>query len=93
MTSRIVEHDRPDGFVDEQVRGPFARFRHVHRFEPIETGTRMIDEVTFDAPFGPLGDAVERLVLGRYLRHLIEIRGRHVADDLARLTSDDGGDG
>jgi ligand-binding SRPBCC domain-containing protein len=57
MTSRITEFDRPHRFVDEQVRGPFARFRHVHRFEPEGEGTMVIDEVEFDAPFGSLGQA------------------------------------
>jgi ligand-binding SRPBCC domain-containing protein len=33
MTSRITEWSRPERFVDEQVRGPFAAFRHEHLFE------------------------------------------------------------
>lgn len=78
MTSRIVEYDRPHRFVDEQVKGPFSRFRHEHGFEPATTGTRMIDRVSFDAPLGPLGDAVEKLILGRYLRRLIETRNRYL---------------
>jgi ligand-binding SRPBCC domain-containing protein len=78
MTSRITELDRPYMFVDEQVRGPFARFHHVHRFEPARDGTLRIDEVEFDAPFGPLGVLLERVVLGRYLERLIEQRNRHL---------------
>ncbi len=30
MTSRITDFDAPWRFVDEMVRGPFARFRHEH---------------------------------------------------------------
>ena len=33
MTSRVVELERPHRFVDQQVRGPFGSFRHVHEFE------------------------------------------------------------
>ncbi|MFZ4896543.1 SRPBCC family protein [Plantibacter sp. Mn2098] len=35
MTSRITAFDAPHTFTDEQVRGPFSAFRHVHTFEPI----------------------------------------------------------
>ncbi|MFF2390275.1 SRPBCC family protein [Agromyces sp. NPDC058104] len=79
MTSRITESDRPHRFVDEQVRGPFRWFRHVHRFEPGAAGeTVMIDEVAFAAPLGPLGRMVEP-VLGPYVRRLIERRNVHLA--------------
>ena len=78
MTSKITELQRPHRFVDEQVRGPFARFRHEHRFEPIDAGTVMIDWIEFAAPLGPVGRVVERLALVRYLRTLIERRGAFV---------------
>lgn len=76
MTSRITELERPHRFVDEQTRGPFRRFRHEHEFRPSGAGTTMVDRVSFDAPLGPLGRLVERLVLGAYLERLIEERGR-----------------
>lgn len=81
MTSRITEMDPPNYFVDEQVRGPFRQFRHVHEFSPDPAGTTMIDRIEFAAPFGPLGRLAERLVLARYLRKLIETRNRHLAED------------
>jgi ligand-binding SRPBCC domain-containing protein len=78
MTSRIVEMESPDYFVDEQVKGPFRRFRHVHEFHEDALGTTMIDRIEFAAPFGPLGRLVEKLVLARYLQQLIESRNRHL---------------
>ena len=77
MTSRITAMTEPEYFVDEQVRGPFRSFRHEHEFQPNETGTLMIDRVTFDAPLGPLGTMAE-LVIGPYLRRLIEKRNAHI---------------
>jgi len=45
LTSRITDFAPPEHFADEQVRGPFASFRHVHTFTPIGDGsTLMIDE-------------------------------------------------
>lgn len=34
MTVKITEYEAPHRFVDEQVTGPFARWRHEHRFAP-----------------------------------------------------------
>lgn len=93
MTSRIAELDRPHRFVDEQVRGPFRRFRHEHRFEASDVGTRMVDRITFDAPLGPVGRATETLVLGRYMRRLIEVRGQHLKCVAERTGGSGGGAG
>jgi len=87
MPSRVTELDRPRRFVDEQTRGPFRRFHHEHRFEATASGTRMVDHITFDAPFGPIGRVTEMLVLGRYLRHLIEVRGEHLKGVAERPTT------
>lgn len=38
----------------------------------------MIDRIEFEAPFGVLGRAVEKLVLAGYLRKLIEERNRYL---------------
>lgn len=78
MTSRITEMQAPHYFVDEQVRGPFLRFRHVHEFSEDRAGTVMVDRIDFAAPFGPLGLVAEKLFLGRHLRRLIDIRNLHL---------------
>ena len=79
MTSRIIAFDAPSRFVDEQGRGPFAGFRHEHLFTSQSNGsTMMIDQVAFDAPFGPIGRLSERVLLSRPLEHLIRDRVRPV---------------
>lgn len=82
MTSRITELEFPARFVDEQVRGPFKYFRHVHEFEATDGGCLMTDRLQFAAPFGPLGRLAERLVLRRYLERLIAVRGRFLAGSI-----------
>lgn len=84
MTTRITAMEPPDYFVDEQVQGPFQRFRHVHEFSEDAAGTLMVDRLEFAAPFGPIGRLVEKLVLARYLRKLIETRNQHLTGDLPR---------
>jgi ligand-binding SRPBCC domain-containing protein len=78
MTSKITELDRPNRFVDQQTKGPFHSFRHEHLFTTVEGRTLMTDRVEFVAPVGPVGRALELLVLERYLRRLIRIRGLHI---------------
>lgn len=79
MTSRITSMDRPATFVDEQVRGPFRRFRHEHAFQDEGDGCLMIDRIEFVAPLGILGRVVERLVLAPHLRRIIGARNDAIA--------------
>lgn len=79
MTSRIVEFDPPERFVDEMIRGPFRSFRHQHRFEALGAGTRMTDVITFRTPLAFLTE----WPIGRYLRRLMRIRNEAI-----RLTAE-----
>lgn len=74
MTSRITEVRAPTTFADEQEDGPFAWFRHRHTFRAEAGGTVMTDDWEHAAPFGLIGRLVDRVVLGRYMRHLLETR-------------------
>jgi ligand-binding SRPBCC domain-containing protein len=74
MTSRISEYDAPLRFVDEQVSGPFRRWWHEHRFEPVDGGTLMTDVAEFESPAGRPGRLVNALILTRYMMRLLEQR-------------------
>lgn len=79
LTSRITACDPPSYFVDEQVTGPFRRWRHAHHFEPDPNGaTVMRDVVDFAAPLGPLGATAELTLLNWYMPRLIRVRNDHV---------------
>ncbi len=80
MTARITAYTRPSHFVDEQVAGPFAVWRHTHHFEPRgNDATLMRDVIDFAAPYWLLGRLAELLVLDRYLTRLVTVRNRHLA--------------
>jgi ligand-binding SRPBCC domain-containing protein len=87
MTSTITEWRRPTRFVDEQTRGPFAWFRHEHRFTPVEGGTAVVDDVAFAAPCGPVGRLAEMLLLGRHLEGLIAERNRYLVAEAGRKSA------
>ena len=71
LRSRITKMDRPHSFVDEQVRGPFRSFVHVHEFVQEDAGTRMIDDWHHEAPLGFL---VDPIFLERYMKRLLCLR-------------------
>jgi len=89
LTSKIVEYDRPNTFVDEMVAGPFKSLRHEHHFNPVDDQTSMIDIVQIQASLGPLGWIAERLILDWYMYRLVERRGielKRIAEARANVT-------
>ncbi len=75
-------HD-PDGFVDEQVSGPFAAWRHEHRFVPAEEGATLIDDLTYTPPGGRLAWLVNTFITGQ-LRQTFNWRHERTRRDLER---------
>jgi ligand-binding SRPBCC domain-containing protein len=74
FTSKITAFDSPFHFQDTMQRGAFKSFVHDHYFIGEATGTTMRDILIFAAPFGIVGQVVENLILGRYLRGLLSAR-------------------
>lgn len=70
-------------FVDEQRSGPFHRWRHEHRFEPLEGGgTAVEDVVDWEPPLGALGRTFSQAYIERSLARLFAFRGRRLTHDL-----------
>lgn len=90
MSSRVTAFARPHRFVDEQTRGPFRTLHHEHLFEAIGAdSTRMIDRLRITAPAGMLGEAVNRMLLTPYLRHLLQQRALHIKTIAERTAQHD----
>ncbi len=69
--SRISVWEPPVRFVDEQTRGPYRRWRHEHRFEPVAGGTLCHDTVEY-AVLG--GAVVHQLFVRPDLLKIFEFR-------------------
>jgi ligand-binding SRPBCC domain-containing protein len=76
----IREYDPPYRFVDVQVRGPWARWEHRHRFLDEDGGTWMEDRVTYRMPLGPFGRALHAALVHRQLRTAWTFRQTRVAE-------------
>ena len=62
--TRIEAVEPPRRFSDLQLKGPYAQWRHEHRFDPAAGGTLARDIVRYRLPLGPLG----ALLAGRWVR-------------------------
>ena len=84
--TRIEAWDPPRGFVDRQLRGPYALWHHTHTFEPIGDGsqTRMVDLVRYGQRLGPLGTIAEHLLVRRDLDRIFDYRRDAIPALLAR---------
>jgi ligand-binding SRPBCC domain-containing protein len=71
--TRIIEWQPNDQFVDEQIRGPYSYWRHLHSFAEYETGTRMTDRVEYRLPLRPAG-AVALPLVRRQLDRIFRYR-------------------
>lgn len=69
--TRIVEWQPPHRFVDEQIRGPYRLWRHLHTFEERDGGTLMRDRVEY-AVVG--GRVVNALFIRPDLRRIFKYR-------------------
>lgn len=79
--AKIVRHEPPcdgkAGFVDEQESGPFKAWRHEHRFIEVDSRTtKLVDEVMYRAPLGPLGWVADKLFLRRKVEAMFAYRHR-----------------
>jgi ligand-binding SRPBCC domain-containing protein len=83
----VAEHrDNIPGrqFRDVQIRGPFRRWEHVHRF--LADGPQacfLLDEITYELPLGRLGQIVAGKFVRRKLGRLFEWRHRVTAEAFA----------
>lgn len=71
ITWEAVHRDFVDGeqFVDEQVRGPFRRWIHTHRFERVDANrSTLVDRVDFEPPFPAMTTGIARRAMERMFR-------------------------
>lgn len=78
--TRISSWEPPQRFSDDQERGPYALWHHVHEFEAEGDRTRMRDRVDYRLPLGPLGTLAHALWVRRTLERIFDYRRRVVEE-------------
>lgn len=78
--TKIVLWRPPDRFVDEQLRGPYRSWKHLHTFSECSAGTHMADRVEYRLPLEPAGALALPLV-----RRQLDRIFRYRASAIARL--------
>ncbi len=73
-----------EGFCDVQLRGPFKYWRHCHTITATTTGTKLVDAVEYEPPFGPLGSLANTLFIHRQLEATFAYRHRRTLELLAQ---------
>jgi ligand-binding SRPBCC domain-containing protein len=71
LTSKITAFEKPNYFVDEQLKGAFKSIRHEQIFESFQGKVMMKDIFEFQSPFGVFGQLFNKLILTRYLQKLL----------------------
>lgn len=70
-TSKITEMELHNYFVDEMKKGNFKSFKHEHYFIEKNGKTVMIDNLTYETPFGFFGKLFDRLALENHLTNFL----------------------
>ena len=76
----IESWDPEESFVDSQIKGPYALWRHTHSFEekgPLQTLMR--DLVEYGIPYGALGRIAHALFIERWLKKIFDYRAAMIA--------------
>lgn len=67
-----VKHEKY--FVDEQRIGPYKLWQHQHILEEKEEGTLMSDIISYQPPFGILGDILNKIIIKQKLKEIFDYR-------------------
>jgi hypothetical protein len=81
--ARHTEYEAGRQFVDEQVAGPFARWRHLHRFDPDgPSACVMTDRIDYSPPLGAVGAAGDPWLIRPRLERMLGYRHELLRRDL-----------
>jgi ligand-binding SRPBCC domain-containing protein len=80
-TTEITEWNPPHGFVDREVSGPYALWKHEHWFVSHRGGTMMRDRVTYALPLAWVGRIAYWAVVKRDVEKIFDFR----AETMRRL--------
>ena len=73
-TSYISDYNPPYSFTDIQLKGPNSYWNHIHVFEEVKDGTKVIDKVCYLLPMGPFGRVANKIIMIPIIKKLFQHR-------------------
>lgn len=73
-TTRITDLEKPNFFVYEQKKGPYAQWIHEHYFEEIKGGVKMTDKLSYALSWGFLGQWLNNWLIEKRINQIFETR-------------------
>ena len=78
--TQISNVDKPNGFVDLQIKGPYKLWHHEHTFDSIEGGVLMVDKVTYALPLGWIGKIFHPIIIKPQLEKIFNYRFKYLEE-------------
>lgn len=72
--TEITEVNFQKSFTDFQKKGPFKLWNHFHEFILNDKGVLMMDTVSYELPFGFLGEIAHSVMVKKKLEHIFDYR-------------------
>ncbi|HMG92196.1 MAG TPA: SRPBCC family protein [Chryseolinea sp.] len=72
--TEITYVQEPHCFVDEQRKGPYKQWQHLHTFKDVDNGIEITDEVNYAIPFGFIGRLANDVFVERRLNAIFDYR-------------------
>ncbi|MCD0478182.1 SRPBCC family protein [Chryseobacterium sp. LC2016-29] len=72
--TEITEVNFEKSFTDFQKKGPFKLWNHFHEFIMNDKGVLMMDTVSYELPFGFLGEIAHSVMVKKKLEHIFDYR-------------------
>ncbi|MCX8532415.1 SRPBCC family protein [Chryseobacterium luquanense] len=72
--TEITQVKNQSSFTDFQRKGPFKLWNHFHEFIPNDSGVLMKDTISYELPFGFLGEIAHSIMIKQKLEHIFDYR-------------------
>ncbi len=70
----ITEYEYPKKFIDQQIKGPYSMWHHVHTFYDHGDCVHMVDEINYSISFGLIGELINKLLIKKDLIEIFNYR-------------------
>ena len=86
--SLISLYNPPHCFIDEQIKGPYSSWQHIHTFMEKNGGTSINDFVKYSLPLGFIGKIINSIWIKKDLDAIFKYRQKIIEKTLKSFSND-----